>query len=146
MDRPTDIHGNPVNDSKWRMGDRIFRVETRKITDILYYPSAPYYRYKLHDLPQVSYSASELKLSDKEGDFYDVKKIWDKIIDDDNVLWYKVWWKGYKKEESSWVEADQLLADGLQKDIHEYENSIVPKQVKTKKAMPKKKVVQKRRA
>jgi hypothetical protein len=75
MDRPTDIHENPVNDSKWRMGDRIFSVETRKITDILYYPSAPYYRYKLHDLPQVSYSASELKLSDKEGDFYDVKKI-----------------------------------------------------------------------
>jgi len=141
MDRPTDILGNPINDSKWRMGDRMFTVETRKIDDILYFPTEPYYRYKLHDLPHVSYRASELKLSkEKEGNYYEVKKIIDKTVDDDNVTWYKCWWKGYLKSESEWVERDQLLEDHLEDAIEEYENSIAQKQSKKEKVMPKKKV------
>ena len=60
MERPIDIHGHAINDNKFRAGDRMFSIETRKIDDILYYPSAPWYRYELHDMINVSHSAAEL--------------------------------------------------------------------------------------
>ena len=126
MERPTDIRGNPINDSKFRMGDRMFSIETRKIVDILCYPSNPFYRYKLHDMPNVSYCASELKQSDQEGDFYEVKRILDKTIED-GVTWYNVLWKGELKADASWVEKDQLIEDGVKDAIDEYEVAVKKK-------------------
>jgi hypothetical protein len=121
MDRPTDILGNAINDNKFRKGDRIFSIETRQIADILCYPSAPYYRYKLFEMNNVSYSASELKLSKQQGDFYEVKAIVDKTVDADGVTFYKVWWKGYLKADADWVEKDQLIEDGLEDEIADFE-------------------------
>lgn len=137
IDRPTDILGNPINDNRFRKGDRIYSIETRKIVDILYYPSKPFYRYKLHDMLHVSFSASQLKPSEQEGDFYEVKKILN-IRTVDGEKFALVWWKGYKKDESSWVECEQLIEDGLGDTITEYEQSVAPKQTKGKKPMPKK--------
>lgn len=139
MDRPTDILGNAINDNKFRKEDRIFSIETRQITDILCYPSAPYYRFKLQDMVDVSYSASELKLSKQQGDFYEVKAIVDKTVDADGVTFYKVWWKGYLKAEAEWVEKDQLIEDGIGDAIDEYEESVAQKQHKGKKKVVKKK-------
>jgi hypothetical protein len=130
MDRPTDIRGTPINDGKFRMGDRMFSIETRKIVDILCYPSKPFYRYKLHDMPNVSYGASELKQSEQEGDFYEVKRILDKTIDADGVTFYKVWWKGYLKADADWVEKDQLIEDGLEDELADFEKENVKKKGK----------------
>lgn len=137
MERPTDIHGHAINDSKFRAGDRMFSIETRKIDDILYYPSAPWYRYKLHDMINVSYSAAELKLSDQVGDFYTIKKIIDKTVED-GVTWYGVWYQGELRKDASWVEAKTLLEDGCKDAIDEYEESIAEEQAKAKKVVKKK--------
>jgi hypothetical protein len=139
MDRPTDILGNAINDNKFRKGDRIFSIETRQIVDILCYPSAPYYRYKLFEINNVSYSASELKLSKQQGDFFEVKQIVDKTVDADGITFYKVWWKGYLKAEAEWVEAQQLIEDGIGDAINEYEESVAKEQPKAKKKVIKKK-------
>lgn len=139
MDRPTDILGNAINDNKFRMGDRLFSIETRKIVDILCYPSKPFYRYKLFEMNNVSYSASELKLAKQQGDFYEVKAIVDKMIDDDGVTFYKVWWKNYLKADAEWVDKDQLIEDGIGDAIDEYEETVVNKQPKSKKKVMKKK-------
>jgi hypothetical protein len=132
LDRPTDIHGNVINDNKFRMGDRLYSLASRKITEILYFSSKPYHRFKLYDMPHVSYSASELKPAQNEGDYYVIKKIWDKVKDKDGVLWYKVWYQKEKKEKSSWVKATELLEDGASEAIDEYEASVIEKKKKAR--------------
>ena len=120
MDRPTNIHGTPINDSKFRMGDRMFSLETRKIVDILCYPSKPYYRYKLQDMINVSYSASELKESKQKDNYYIIRK----IIGVKTVAkrkYYLCWWKSLLKSESTWESEDQLLEDGLEDEIADFE-------------------------
>ena len=120
MDRPTDIRGTPINDSKFRMGDRMFSLETRKIVDILCYPSKPYYRYKLQDMINVSYSASELKESKQKDNYYIIRK----IIGVKTVAkrkYYLCWWKSLLKSESTWESEDQLLEDGLEDEIADFE-------------------------
>ena len=120
MDRPTDIRGTPINDSKFRMGDRMFSLETRKIVDILCYPSKPFYRYKLHDMVNVSYSASELKQSEQTDNYFIMKK----IIGVKTVAkrkYYLAWWKGELKKDATWESAEKLLEDGLEDEIANFE-------------------------
>ena len=92
-------------------------------------------------MPHVScYSASELKPSEKQGNFYSIKKIIDKDIDDDKVTWYHVWFDGDLKKDAVWIDKEQLLEDGSDDAIDEYESSVAKTQPKgKKKAMPKKK-------
>lgn len=139
VDRPIDIHGEPVNDSKFRAGDRIFSIETRKIVDILYYPSAPYYRYKLHDMNNVSFSASELKPSNESDDYYRVKKLLDVRDASDGTTWVLVWFQGYLKKDAEWLEEEQMREDGFGDEIDELSKSLGrQKQVNAKKKpMPK---------
>ena len=139
VDRPIDIHGNTINDSKFRAGDRIFSIETRKIVDILYYPTAPYYRYKLHDMTNVSYSASELKPSDEKDDYYKVKKFLDIKPDDDGNNLVLVWFRGYLKKDAEWIEEAQLREDGFNDEIDKLAASLgIKKKVKVKKVAKEK--------
>jgi hypothetical protein len=87
---------------------------------------------QLYDMPHVSYSASELKPAQNEGNYYVIKKIWDKVKDKDGILWYKVWYQKEKKEKSSWVKATELLEDGAQDAIDEYEASVIEKKKKAR--------------
>ncbi len=50
-------------------------LQTRKITDILFYPDEPYYRFKLDAMPNVSYSEHELKPSKINQNTYIIKKV-----------------------------------------------------------------------
>ncbi len=121
LDRPIDILGKPINDSKFRSGDRIYSVQTREIVDIISYPSKPYYRYKLKDMPRVSYSASELKLSkEKEDNFYIVKQIID-VKTVNKQKYYLCWWDKYLKKDATWEPVDQLIEDGLADMITAFE-------------------------
>jgi len=119
IDRPTNIHGDPINDNKFRMGDRIFSVETRKIVDVLCFPSKPYYRYKLQDMDHVSYSASELKESEKQNDLYIIKKIIG-VKTVKKKKYYLCWWKKELKQDATWEPEDQLIEDNMQDYIDEF--------------------------
>lgn len=135
IDRPTDILGKSLNDSKFRKGDRIYSLETRQIVDILYYPTTPYYRYKLKDMPHVSYSSYDLKPSKESEDKYLVKAIIDKKTEK-SVQYYMVWWKKALKKDSTWERKDQLVQDGFEPEIQAYDKE----HIKQKKVVPKKKV------
>jgi len=119
IDRPTNINGDPINDNKFRMGDRIFSVETRKIVDVLCFPSKPYYRYKLQDMDHVSYSASELKESEKQNDLYIIKKIIG-VKTVKKKKYYLCWWKKELKQDATWEPEDQLIEDNMQDYIDEF--------------------------
>lgn len=121
---PQTVRGHKVNDTKFREGDRKYSIDTKKIITILYYPDAPFYRYKLQGLPHISYTDNELMLStvadgDEEETTYIVKKvIGSKIMKKE--VYYLVWWRGYLKADATWEKGTELIKDGLIKYIDAY--------------------------
>lgn len=121
--QPHDIEGLPINDKGFRQGDRRISIDTRKIIKILYYPDDPYYRYLLSGIPNVSFSKYDLKLSEKKDETYLVKKIIGKRIVKKKVE-YLIWWKKYLKKESTWEGKKELIEDGLEDYIDQYEKEL----------------------
>ena len=135
LNRPLDIHGAPLSGTKFRQGDRMYSIETRAIVDILYYPSKPYYRYKLKDMPNVSYSAYDLKLSQQNDNYYAVRAIIGmKIVR--KKKYFLVWWRKQLKKDSTWESEEQLIEDGFEKELEEFDSKenakkgVAPKPVK----------------
>jgi hypothetical protein len=121
LELPVDIRGNPVEDkTRWRQGDRRYSIDSKEIVDILYYPDKPYYRYKLKLMPHVSYSANELIKSDESDTKYIVKAIIGKK-QMNKQKYYLVWWRGYLKADSTWEPANELIKDGVEPLIKEFE-------------------------
>lgn len=120
LDQITDMRGKVLNDQRRRNGDRLYSIDSRKIVDVLYYPDKPFYRYKLNDMPNVTYSEYDLKLSKKKENEFLVKKIIGKKVVK-KVVYYLVWWRGYLKEDSTWEPRDQLIEDGLSNYIEKFE-------------------------
>ena len=120
LEHPQDFSGNVLPDSKFRSGDRRFSIQTRKITDVLFYPDEPYYRYKIQDMPNVSYSEHELKPSKINQNTYIIKKIIGKKTEKGKV-YYLVWWRKYLKKDSTWEAKDKLIEDDCLEFIKSYE-------------------------
>jgi len=121
--KPVTIRGHKVNDTKFREGDRVFSVDTKEIINILYYPDAPFYRYKLKGLPHISFSSSELKIGSNKETTYVVKAIIGKK-QMNKIKYYLVWYKGELKKDASYQKASDLIEDGLQPMIDLYEKNI----------------------
>ena len=135
LDRPVDINGNVINDGKFRNGDRIFSLETRAIDQILYFSNDPYYRYKLKDMPNISFSMYELKKAESQVDTYIIKKIINKKVEN-KTLKYLVSWKNKLQKDATWENATSLVEDDLQDYIDDYEERA---KEKAKKARQKNK-------
>lgn len=58
---PLTALGVKQNTKNFRVGDRRWNMEPKKITKILLYPAPTYYRYMLEGLPNVSYVEKELR-------------------------------------------------------------------------------------
>ena len=71
----------------------------------------------------VSYTEAELKLAKEETAKYTVKKIIGKRSIKNRVH-FQVWWKGYKKKESTYEPRVELLKDGLKHMIDAFELSL----------------------
>ena len=122
LDTPESALGHKQSSSKFRTGDYRYSKEPKKIKQILYMNDEPYFRYILEGLPNVSYSEYQLIKSKYKQSRYKVKS----IIDDrfnGNKKEYKVWWMGYKKDQSTWEKEKTLREDGLGNMIDEYENN-----------------------
>jgi hypothetical protein len=126
LDAPTDIYGNKLKNG-FRQGDIIYSVDTKQIVDILYYHDTPYFRYKLKDLPNVSYSDFELKPSQKSDNTYVIKKIIDKRTLNKQVQ-FLVWFKGELKKEATWIPKKELIEDGATEYIQQFEDEYKKKQ------------------
>lgn len=120
---PVDKFGNKLANSKFRQGDLQFNLnEPRKIVRVVIYSSPNPWRYILAGLPNVSYAEAEI-IPAKETE---EKRIVNKIIDKmkkDKIVYYKVWFKKELKKDALWLAKDQLLEDGLDEYIQEYEDS-----------------------
>jgi hypothetical protein len=134
--RKLDVPKNALNNEetgKFRTGDYRYDVkEPRKIKYVLYYPKN--IRYVLEGYPNVSYTQDEILPAPKNEteNKYAVRKILDKKVMKRKVH-YLVWWKKYKKAESTWEPIDRLIEDGLKDEIDEYEAHIKDKAESKKK-------------
>ena len=110
LEVPYNALNNRVNDSKFREGDFRYGVVAKEIVKVLYMPDAPYYRYKLEGLNNVSYSENQLLPSTEKIKTYEVSK----FINTKKVnkkTFYRVRWRGYNAKNDTWEEDKELIKD-----------------------------------
>lgn len=120
LDYPENALGNKQPTENFRVGDVRFSMVPKKIERVIYMNTYPYYRYILSGIKNASYSEYELIKSRFRTERYKVKS----IIDSREVgrsKEYLVWWKGYKKKDSTWEPRKNLIQDGLKNLIDEFE-------------------------
>lgn len=123
LEAPNNALGNKQNTKNFREGDYRWDKVPRKIVQVLPYPPPVNVRYLLDNLPNVSYTEEELMVApktEKQEKFVVKEIIGKKKIK--NKVHYLVWWKGYKKTESTWEPASELKKD-VPDLIEEYEST-----------------------
>jgi len=119
LDTPEDALGNKQPTANFRMGDyRLSRI-SRKIIKVVNLLTEPYYRYILEGIPNASYSEAQLKKSTNQASTFKVKAIIGKKTVR-RIVYYKIWWKGSLKKDSTWEPENQLMEDGLTSLINKY--------------------------
>ena len=120
LDQPIDDKNNKyAGDGKFRVGDlRYDKFQPRKVKQILYYPNN--IRYIIEGFDQVAYTEDELLNYEGDESKFNVKKLWAKRRRN-NKTEYLVWYLGYKKADSLWIPKEQLIEDGFEDEINEYE-------------------------
>ena len=101
--------------ASFRVGDYRWDLVPRKIVKVLEYSGKIPFRYVLDYLPHVSYADFELKKA-KPADVKEkfvVKKILEAKTEK-KKKYLKVWWKGYKKADSTWEPYDVIKEDAPQ--------------------------------
>ena len=122
LEYPKNALGHTEDTERFRKGDLRWDYKTKlKIVKILNYPKNN--RYILNTLPNVSYSENELQKVDDSDEKFEVKKIWDKKTIGKRV-YYRVWWKKFLKKNSTWELKTNLIEDGLQEMIDEFESTL----------------------
>lgn len=118
LDTPRDALNTDIKDYKFRAGDRRWSKDALPIEKVLVYPLG--YRYLLKDRDNVSYSERQLKKAKETEATYRVQKITAKKTVK-GVVQYKVRWKGYKAADDTWEPKKQLIEDGFEPEIKEFE-------------------------
>ena len=121
LDYPENALGHKQNTAVFRTGDYHFSKIPKKITKVILMNDAPFYRFILEGLNNVSYTESQLKKANvKETETkYKVKKIIG-LRKVKKTTEYLIWWDGYKKSEATWEKEKQLREDGLGDMIDNY--------------------------
>ena len=94
-----------------------------EILNVLLYPKN--IRYVLEGIPNVAYTEDELMEAPKNVN--ESKFAVRKLIDRRGVgrtIYYKVWFMKELKKDANWITKKQLLEDGLDDYIDEYENNL----------------------
>lgn len=122
LDYPEDALGNKQPTEIFREGDYRYSRIPKKIVKVLYYTGDVPYRYMLEGIKNASYKASQLMRADeKEKETkYKVKKLIGKKTMKKKI-YYLVWWDGYLKKDATWEPEDELIKDGLKKEIDEWD-------------------------
>jgi len=120
LDYPENALGHKQPTSVFRVGDYRYSAIPKKIVKVLNMNDSPYYRYILEGMPNVSFSEYQLIKSKEKDTKYKVKAIIGDRINK-NKKEYLVWWKNYKKNESTYEPKNKLIEDGLIDLLNEYE-------------------------
>lgn len=125
-DYPLNALGHKQPTNNFRQGDYRWHMVPVKIVKVLDMndENVPF-RYMLEGIDRASFTESQLmKAPEKEKDTkYVVKSIFGKRKNKNDTE-YLVWWKGYKKSEATYESEKNLIKDGLQSMIDDYEKSI----------------------
>lgn len=113
LDWAENALGNKQPTPNFRVGDFRFSAVPKKIVNVAIFNDEPYYRFILDGMPNVSFSKYELIKSNEDDSKFKVKSIIDKKKIRGRTH-YLIWWKGYKKSESTWEPETQLIEDGLE--------------------------------
>ena len=111
--------GNKQPTPNFRVGDYRYSAVPKKIINVSVFNDEPFYRYILDGMPNVSFSKYELMLSNEKDSKFKVKK----IIDKKRIkgkMHYLVWWKNFKKSESTFEPEDKLIEDGFEDEIKKF--------------------------
>ena len=118
---PRNALGNEQNTPNFRKGD-IRWSEPKKIKQIMYVGGKIGWRYMLEGIENASYTEKQLKAAEstEKETKYRVKRLIDRRTRNKKIE-YLVWWVGYLKKESTWEPKKQLIEDGFQQEIDDYE-------------------------
>lgn len=110
LDYPKNALNNNQPTANFRMGDFRWDTLARKVKKVVYMPDAPFYRYVLEGLPNVSYPEIELMPSKEKQQKYDVEKFLKEKVIKGNKF-YLVKWKNYKVAQATWELGKHLKDD-----------------------------------
>ena len=123
LEQPKNVFNEKLSGQKFRQGDLFFSNDIKKIVNVVFMSSKPYYRYMLEGIKTNSFTDKQL-LPVKEAidTTYNVKSIVNsKTLK--NKLYYLV---NYSDGDRLWIAKDELLKDGLNNYIDDYETSQLP--------------------
>jgi hypothetical protein len=129
LEVPKNSSGKTETTESFRNGDVRFDTNYKlKIVRVLNYPNNN--RYILNTLPNVSYVEEELILaSDSDEEYHAVKTIID-VKTEKKIKYYKIHWVKMLKKDSTWVSEAQLLEDGLDQYIEDFNDKMKAKKNK----------------
>ena len=129
LEVPKNSSGKTETTESFRNGDIRFDTNFKlKIIRVLNYPNNN--RYILNTLPNVSYAEEELILaSDSDDEYHAVKTIID-VKTEKKIKYYKIHWVKMLKKDSTWVSEAQLLEDGLDQYIEDFNDKMKAKKNK----------------
>lgn len=118
LEKPHNALGQKETTDRFRHGDLRYSVNDKlKIVKVLNYPNN--IRYVLNTMPNVSYAEAELKSANVDEEFFAVKSIIGQKVYKGKT-YYLIWWKRYKKSQSTWEPAEQLIEDGSLDEIKQF--------------------------
>jgi hypothetical protein len=110
LDYPKNALGHNQATGNFRVGDFRWETNPRKIVKVVYMPDAPYYRYVLEGLPNVSYAEIELLSSAEAEPRYIIERFLEtKVVN--KKRFYKIKWKDTPVSQSTWEEEKELRKD-----------------------------------
>lgn len=119
--RKLDVPKNYLNNKesgKFREGDLRWDFhEPRAVLKVFHYPRN--IRYLIEGFPEVSYTEDELMMSEEQESKFAVKALIGKKMINKKVH-YLVWYKGELKKDAIWIPMTQLLEDGFEEEIQEF--------------------------
>ena len=123
LEQPKNVFNEKLSGQKFRQGDLFYSNDAKKIVNVIFMSTKPYFRYMLEGIRTNSFTDKQLlPVKDVEETTYNVKSIVnDKKIK--NKIYYLV---QYSDRDRLWISKDELLKDGLKNYIDDYEASQLP--------------------
>lgn len=135
LDEPRNML-NEKQSGKFRVGDRKWSTQPKKIVKVFLYPSRVPFRYMLEGIPNISFTTAQLKKSTQKEELFYPEKFRDKRTVKKQIQ-YLVQWKHHKVDQSTWENESQLKedlgTDAFNEFVEDYKDSLKKPNKVTKK-------------
>lgn len=121
LSSPSGMTDRKLYGSNFRMGDRRFSQSSVRVLKVLYYDNKKVpYRYLLNNGKSVSYTENQLRKAKDQVEQYFIENLIGKRKHNGRIE-YRVKWREFPRDQSTWEKRTDLIKDGLQKFIDRYE-------------------------